>query len=322
MKGSYRVVVQNSSVRYDFVIRRNITIIKGDSATGKTTLIEMIREYYEDGVSSGIDLTCEKTCAVLAGKEWKAVLNTMNERIIFINEGNSFVYSTEFAKAVQQSDNYYVIATREGLPNLPYSVEEIYGIRESGKYASIKQTYNELYHIYGERVFSEKAAPDKVIVEDSNAGFEFYKGKSEGKPWTVESANGKSNIFAKALENIDAGKLLVIADGAAFGPEMDRMMKLLHTNKNMTLYLPESFEWLVLNSGIVSDREIREILEDPQEYIESEKYFSWERYFTAVLVEKTKDSYLKYTKSRLNPVYLQENIQNKICEQMKGIELE
>lgn len=246
----------------------------------------------------------------------------MNERIIFIDEGNSFVHSTEFAKNVQQSDNYFVIATREGLPNLPYSIEEIYGIRESGKYASIKQTYNELYHIYGERVFSEKAAPDKVIVEDSNAGFEFYKGKSEGKTWTVESANGKSNIFAKILENIAAGKLLVIADGAAFGPEMDRMMKLLHINKNNTLYLPESFEWLILSSGIVPDREIREILEAPQEYIESEKYFSWERYFTAVLVEKTKDSYLKYTKSRLNPIYLQENIQNKICEQMKGIELE
>lgn len=137
----------------------------------------------------------------------------------------------------------------------------------------------------------------------------------------MESANGKSNIFAKILENIAAGKLLVIADGAAFGPEMDRMMKLLHINKNITLYLPESFEWLILSSGIVPDREIREILEAPQEYIESEKYFSWERYFTAVLVEKTKDSYLKYTKSRLNPVYLQENIQNRICEQMKGIEL-
>lgn len=32
---------------------------------------------------------------------------------------------------------------------MPYSVEEIYGIRESGKYATIKQTYNELYRIYG-----------------------------------------------------------------------------------------------------------------------------------------------------------------------------
>lgn len=47
MKGSYRVIVQNAVLRFDFVIRRNITIIRGDSATGKTTLVEMVREYYE-----------------------------------------------------------------------------------------------------------------------------------------------------------------------------------------------------------------------------------------------------------------------------------
>ncbi|MDO4340180.1 MAG: hypothetical protein Q4C91_19155 [Eubacteriales bacterium] len=82
----------------------------------------------------------------------------MKERIVFIDEGNVFVYSTEFARAVQESDNYYVIVTREGLANLPYSVEEIYGIRESGKYATIKQTYNELYHIYGKHSPFEKAA--------------------------------------------------------------------------------------------------------------------------------------------------------------------
>ena len=42
MKGSYKIIVQNSNVRYEFEIRRNITIIKGDSATGKTTLVNMI----------------------------------------------------------------------------------------------------------------------------------------------------------------------------------------------------------------------------------------------------------------------------------------
>lgn len=148
MKGRYRVIVRNSSVRYDFEIKRNITIIKGDSATGKTTLVDMIREYYENGISSGIEITCDKTCAVLEGRDWKAVLNTMKERIIFIDEGNSFVKSTEFSRSVQESDNYFVIVTREGLENLPYSVEEIYGIRESGKYATLKQTYNEFYRNY------------------------------------------------------------------------------------------------------------------------------------------------------------------------------
>ena len=91
MKGRYRIVVKNSSVRYDFEIRRNITIIKGDSATGKTTLVDMIREYYENGISSGIEITCDKVCAVVEGRDWKAVLDTMQERIIFIDEGNAFV---------------------------------------------------------------------------------------------------------------------------------------------------------------------------------------------------------------------------------------
>ena len=170
MKGSYRIIVQNSVVRYDFEIRRNITVIKGDSAIGKTTLIEMIAEYYENGISSGIELKCEKICSVLAGRDWKPLLETMHERIVFIDEGNAFVLSTEFAKALEKSDNYYVIVAREGLVSLPYSVDEIYGIRESGKYALLKQTYNELYHIYGERDYTKPVEPAKVILEDSNAG--------------------------------------------------------------------------------------------------------------------------------------------------------
>lgn len=39
MRGKYRVVVKNKRLHYEFEIKRNITIIKGDSATGKTNLI-------------------------------------------------------------------------------------------------------------------------------------------------------------------------------------------------------------------------------------------------------------------------------------------
>ena len=49
MVGAYRVVIQNKKIKFDFEIRRNITILRGDSATGKTTLVEMIREYEELG---------------------------------------------------------------------------------------------------------------------------------------------------------------------------------------------------------------------------------------------------------------------------------
>ena len=65
MKGKYNILIQNNVLQYRFEIRRNITIIKGDSATGKTTLVEMVREYYENGEQSGVNLQCEKTCVVL-----------------------------------------------------------------------------------------------------------------------------------------------------------------------------------------------------------------------------------------------------------------
>lgn len=54
------------------------------------------------------------------------------------------------------------------------------------------------------------------------------------------------------------------------------------------LYLPESFEWLILSSRILNDSEIDKILEVPSDYIDSEKYFSWERFFTELLIEKSK----------------------------------
>ena len=100
------------------------------------------------------------------------------------------------------------------------------------------------------------------------------------------------------------------------------MVKLIQSRKNLVLYLPESFEWIILKSGILAgDKKIDTILESPQNYVESSKYFSWERYFTTLLVEETKDSYLRYSKKKLNPVYLQKNIQAKICGTMVGIKL-
>lgn len=181
MRGIHQVTISNSSVKYEFSLKRNITVIRGDSATGKTTLVEMISEYYESGEESGIELVCDKSCRVLAGRDWQTILPTIKDSIVFIDEDNDFLPTHEFARAVRDSDNYYCLVTREGLPNLPYSVDEIYGIRSSGKYAGLKQVYHEFYHIYGEHKPYQTVIPDMVIVEDSYSGYEFFRGISDGK---------------------------------------------------------------------------------------------------------------------------------------------
>ena len=50
MTGSVHIIVQNERIKYEFVLRRNLTIIRGDSATGKTTLVDTIREHQNLGV--------------------------------------------------------------------------------------------------------------------------------------------------------------------------------------------------------------------------------------------------------------------------------
>lgn len=321
MKGTHRIVVQNKRIRYDFEIKRNITIIRGDSATGKTALVDMIREHFENGDASGVELSCDKECTVLDGRTWTGQLSMMKDCIIFIDEGNDFVMSDDFAATIQNTDNYYVIVTREGIPSLPYSVDEIYGIRDSGKYGTLKRTYNEFYHLYQMADLTMPVKPEKVITEDSNSGFQFFHSicKKGGRIKCI-SAQGKSNVFAHVVNNLNE-KILVIADGAAFGSEMEKLVQLMKGYSNIMLYLPESFEWIILKSKAIEDSEITEMLKHPEDYIESKEFFSWERYFTIQLIQNTKDSYLKYSKRKLNLAYLQEKISDKILSVMKGIEL-
>lgn len=47
---------------------------------------------------------------------------------IDMDEIVEFLRSDDFARAVRGSDNYYLLITRNYLPNLPYSVDEIFEI--------------------------------------------------------------------------------------------------------------------------------------------------------------------------------------------------
>ena len=319
MKGIHKVVVGTKYLKYEFELRRNLTIIRGNSATGKTTLVDMIRTHMNDGESGPVTLNCDKSCYVVEGNLWKGQLDNIQDSIVFIDEGNEFVRTKDFARAIQQTDNYYVIVTREGLPALPYSVEEVYGIRTSGKYGTLKQSYHSFYRIYPDST-TENIKPEKILTEDSNSGYQFFDAVCKEQQIQCDTANGKSNVFSylKAHRN---EKIMVIADGAAFGPEMDRVLQLVHTRENLVLYLPESFEWLILKSGILKNNQIDQILDEPAEYIESRDYFSWERFFTSVLIENTRDTYLAYAKKKLNAAYLGGTVEEAILRQMEKIEL-
>lgn len=120
----------------------------GDSATGKTTMLEMLDNYVRLGYESGIHVECDVPVDTYMTdnrrSDWKTRLETMEGSIVFIEEMNIFIKTREFAEYVSKSDSYYVLVSRWDLKNLPYSVEEIYKLTEKGKYPKAKQVYNSL----------------------------------------------------------------------------------------------------------------------------------------------------------------------------------
>ena len=301
MKGRQHIEIRNNRSVFKFDLDHNISVIKGDSATGKTTLVDMIAEFQQYGADSGISLSSDKRCVVLGRQNWQQELKSISDCIVFIDEGNDFVKSKEFAEAIRGSDNYYVIVTRENLFELPVSIDAIYGIK-GRKYFSLKQTYNSLYRIYPDE--SDYTKPEVVLTEDSGSGYEFFDSVAAEHSCECRSSNGNANILNE-LKLCENKSVLIIADGAAFGAYME-MLYDYRTRKNSRIcaYLPESFEWIILSSGLIKDSDLAAILNEPWDHIDSKDHFSREQFYTALLIQKTEGTYLKYSKRKLNENYL------------------
>lgn len=163
--------------------------------------------------------------------------------------------------------------------------------------------------------------PYLMATEDSNSGYQFFSELAKAQKITCISADGKSNIIQKLEENRDIkGTKLIIADGAAFGSEMRELYVYLNNIENAALYAPESFEWLLLSCNIIPNINVQNILQKPEDYIESKDFVSWERFFTALLIDKTKTSSVwSYTKKKLSKAYLSSKVINSVKKFMKLI---
>lgn len=71
MIGAVRVSVKNSRNSYEFTLRRNITVLCGDSGTGKTTLYNMIDDYNLEGKQSGVSVSCNVPVIALGRWRWE-----------------------------------------------------------------------------------------------------------------------------------------------------------------------------------------------------------------------------------------------------------
>lgn len=169
MKGTHTVVVERAKVKYTLTFKRNISFIRGNSGTAKTTLISMIRDYNDRGQESGVTLSCDVPCETLSGRRWERALSIIEDSIVFLDEGNEFIYSKNFAKAVNGSSNYFVLISRRDANELPYSVDEILKlVNTTSKTINGRKSDRRFYSVT-KPLYDHTAS---MLYQDLNVGFE------------------------------------------------------------------------------------------------------------------------------------------------------
>lgn len=293
---------------FKFELKRNITILQGDSATGKTRLLNILNASLKRKGNPFITVNTNADYYVHIDGDWEKSFKDLTNHVIFIEESNDFVFTHEFARFVRDSGNYFVIVNREPIYALPYSVNEIYEIDSYEEIEPFRQVYHfaSLYSNFPKSTVNF----DTVMTEDSNAGFDFFT--KFLKNCNIESAKGNTK-FRQAISNSKSNGIYCIVDGAAFGCRIrdlyDYIKKKL--NRRVYIWMPESFEWILLKAGIFTIPDLDSILDNPSSYIECSKYCSWERFFTH-LASKYSNKKYKYDKDDLDVYYTSNYILKKV----------
>jgi hypothetical protein len=312
MTGKHNIFIDTGRVRFDLTLDRNITIITGDSAIGKTYLCDTVRVYIRLGKSSGIYIKTDVQLGVGADTLEDAVwqLKNNNGTVIFYDEDLKYVMTKEFAEAVKGSDNYIVIICREAIKNLPYSIKAVKSLVTKKTNGIFVSEFVEIFNLHKLEKFFQ---PELIITEDKKSGFEFFDLISNCK---CDSADGNGNVTNKLKSCKNYNNILVIVDGAAFGPLYMELMDYINvSNQKIVVWMPESFEFLILQSGVVKHEKLNYFLQETYNYADSCEYESWEQYYTALLNELCQYNNIgTYTKSTLLAYFKRKPVVDKITE--------
>lgn len=293
-----------------FYFERRINVIKGDSGTGKTSLLELVRDTSPDIIKN---ISLDVLVADDLG--WKALMTASKNAIIIFDDSN-VIDSAEFAKCcyeyVVKNNLYLLIFNRESLkieqngeesgymPHISYSIDSIYRLCSDG----INHWLEPFYNL---NTFNQSSKLDICITEDSSGGFEFFN-KLLNMLSVEHSDGGKSAIVDKIERmSIKDKNILVVFDRAAFGCEIEKFVNKLRDYNITVLDSYECFEELLLRSNLfLNNQEVKRVFNNLPAY--ANKYcLSWEVFFEKFLACITKEKPYKYLHGkRLRECYFEE----------------
>lgn len=180
------------------------------------------------------------------------------------------------------ANSYFILICREPVLRTAISIYEMYTMNP-------EDLPNDIVHYSLCPAFTNidlyPLILDHLMTEGCGSDYQFFK---KSMLCTVSSVGSRltiadtllSKVIPKGYKNI-----MIVADGASLGHEIYAVKGVLNANPDIGIYLyaPESFEWLVLKSGLFKVNE--DMLVNTQDYMDSKDWSSWESFYTQLLVD-------------------------------------
>lgn len=129
MVGAYNLSVRVKGLSYDLVLKSQVTVVKGHTATGKSYFVDLAEQYVREKGS------CRSTIKVVSDftdidvvsnpKELDYVLKRMSGGLIIMDESIIAYLYNQIPSIVLNSGNYFLLFTRLPLNRLPYSIVDV-----------------------------------------------------------------------------------------------------------------------------------------------------------------------------------------------------
>ena len=301
MIGLRNVKIRTLKVNIDLQLKRKFTLIAGDSATGKTVFRNLLLP------ESHAKIICDINISVLptSKSQYRYVLEHAHNEIFVIDETVEDLNTYEFSQLVRKSDCYFILETREFLAGIPVSVKEYYKFCDRDGVTCLTE-----YFSYDTDTIKES---QRNLTEDKNSGNQFFSFAFDNE---CDSFCGLANFY-KINDIIDHDlDYSIIVDGAAFGMYLPFVFNI--KCKRLCIYMPESFEYLLLKTGYIMHEDID--LDNIYYYCDNSTFdldfatdgfnrttdiVSWENFYYEFLRYSTWHDYnFKYNKSILSKSYL------------------
>lgn len=277
--------IKNDLLHFNINLQRRISFIMGDSATGKSSMYELLNlklRHNDDEVflKSNIDIVLLDF----------SNLKDSHSHVLYIVDDLDILPNHDFEalmNSMVEDDLWFLIMSRE---------EVDYKLKASIIFSSnCEYTLGVIDNVYTlrplytyERSITNKY--DCVLVEDSKGGFDFFN--KLYKDSKVLSTKGKNNIVTSMETAVDNGfrNILVIFDTANFGSCFAEFYNKARVSEANIEFIStyECFEELLVRTNLLNNLGVVKYgLENIEE--EANKFKSWEKYFEYLIKVATQN---------------------------------